>query len=46
VLQVLQDETLRQRLEAAARAFVERECSWTPLMERFASLVEAVGRNN
>jgi sugar transferase (PEP-CTERM/EpsH1 system associated) len=45
VLQVLGDEALRTRLENAARAFVERECSWKPLMKRFANLVEEVGKN-
>ena len=44
VLQVLRDDELRLRLEKAARDFVERECSWQPLMERFAGLVEAVGK--
>jgi sugar transferase (PEP-CTERM/EpsH1 system associated) len=46
VQQVLRDDALRLRLEAAARAFVERECSWQPLMDRFASLVEEVGRSH
>lgn len=46
VLQVLGDEALRIRLEKAARAFAERECSWGPLMERFARLVEEVGKNS
>jgi sugar transferase (PEP-CTERM/EpsH1 system associated) len=44
VLQVLGDEALRTRLERAAREFVERECSWQPLMDRFAALVEEVGK--
>ncbi len=44
VLQVLRDDALRLRLEQAARDFVVRECSWTPLMERFARLVEEVGK--
>ncbi len=44
VRQVLRDDALRTRLEQSARDFVERECSWKPLMDRFASLVEAVGR--
>ncbi len=44
VLQILRDDELRLRLEKAARDFVERECSWQPLMERFAGLVEAVGK--
>ncbi|MBS1809155.1 MAG: TIGR03087 family PEP-CTERM/XrtA system glycosyltransferase [Acidobacteria bacterium] len=45
VLQVLSDDALRLRLENAARDFVERECSWNPLMARFAALVEDVGKN-
>ena len=45
VLQVLRDEALRTRLEIAAREFVVRECSWKPLMDRFAGLVEEVGKN-
>ena len=45
VLQVLGDDALRTRLEKAARDYVERECSWKPLMERFAKLVEEVGKN-
>ncbi len=44
VIHVLRDDELRTRLEKSARDFVERECSWEPLMERFASLVEEVGR--
>ncbi len=44
VLQVLRDDALRLRLEQAARDFVVRECSWTPLMDRFARLVEEVGK--
>ena len=46
VLRVLRDDSLRTQLETAARDFVVRECSWKPLMDRFAGLVEAVGRNN
>ena len=46
VLQVLRDDNLRTCLEVAARDFVVRECSWNPLMDRFASLVEEVGRNH
>lgn len=44
VLQVLRDDALRTRLEWAARDFVVRECSWKPLMDRFAGLVEEVGK--
>ncbi len=46
VLRVLRDDTLRTQLETAGRDFVVRECSWKPLMNRFASLVEAVGKNS
>ncbi len=44
VWQVLRDDALRIRLETAAREFVVRECSWQPLMDRFAGLVEEVGK--
>lgn len=46
VLQLLRDDVLRTRLETAARDFVVRECSWKPLMDRFAGLVEEVGKKN
>jgi polysaccharide biosynthesis protein PslH len=43
-LRVIQDEPLRRRLEQQARAFVEREYDWGPLMARLAAMVESIAR--
>lgn len=43
-LRVIEDEALRRRLEQRARAFVEREYDWKPLMERLAQMVESIAR--
>jgi sugar transferase (PEP-CTERM/EpsH1 system associated) len=42
VVSVIRDARLRTELGARARAFVEREHGWGPMMERLARLVESV----
>lgn len=44
VLRVIGDESLRRGLEERARAFVEREYDWQPLMERLITMVESIAR--
>jgi glycosyltransferase involved in cell wall biosynthesis len=43
VVEVIRDENLRLRLGNRARAFVETEHDWKPVLQKLTQLVETVG---
>lgn len=46
ILRLIRDEALRRELGEHARSFVEAQHDWTPLLQRFAELVESVAARN
>lgn len=44
VLEIIRDESLRERLSWNARRFVETEHDWQPVLQKLIDLVESVGQ--